>query len=235
MGAFFIERSAFCANLSTFLDLCTMIIAIDGPAGAGKGTLGHLLAQHYGFAFMDTGLLYRAVAHDVLVKGIDSTDENQVVAIVNAMAFENLDANRLRTNEVGEMASRIAALPKLRQELVHFQRDYAEIQNKQTGGAILDGRDIGTNILPDADLKFYITATLEARARRRHQELLERGESKPYEVVHEEVRVRDERDMNRSENPLRPAEDAIILETSTLSIEQGFAILKHFIESKTAL
>lgn len=208
-----------------------MIIAIDGPAGAGKGTLGRRLAQHYGFAFLETGLLYRAVAYAVKINHVDPTKEDQVVNLVSHISFEDMNPDVLRNNEIAEITSQIAQFQGLRAQLLAAQRDFATLKSKTHGGAILDGRDVGTYVLKDAHLKFYVTASLEERAKRRFKELQVLGEQKSLEVVQEEVRIRDERDMTRAECPLKPAEDAIVVDTSSLTVDQGVNILKHFIDS----
>jgi cytidylate kinase len=175
-------------------------IAVDGPAAAGKGTIGRALAERFGFAHLDTGLLYRAVG----AKGGDP------VAAARGLTPEDLCRSDLRSLAAGDAASRVAALPEVRAALVAFQRDFA----RRAGGAVLDGRDIGTVICPDAEVKLFVTASPEARARRRW---LETGGDESQ--VFAEVCARDARDMNRADAPLKPADDAQLLDTTDLSID----------------
>ncbi len=181
-------------------------VAIDGPAAAGKGTISRAVAARFGFAHLDTGLLYRAVG----VKGGDP------VAVARALQPEDLLRDDLRSLGAGEAASRVAVIPDVRAALVAFQREFA----RREGGAVLDGRDIGTVICPEADVKLFVTASPEVRARRRW---LETGESESFEAVLAQVRLRDERDMGRADAPLRPANDAVMLDTSEMSIDQAVA------------
>ena len=180
-------------------------IAIDGPAAAGKGTISRALAREFGFAHLDTGLLYRAVG----MKGGDP------VAAARTLSQADLDRPDLRSLAAGEAASRVAALPEVRAALVAFQRAFA----RRDGGAVLDGRDIGTVIWPEAEVKLFVTASPETRARRRW---LEAGEGDLEDVL-AQVRARDARDMGRADAPLRPAEDAIILDTTGMSIDDAIA------------
>ncbi|MGT2514841.1 (d)CMP kinase [Sphingomonas panni] len=191
-----------------------MIIAVDGPAASGKGTIARALAKHYGLPHLDTGLLYRAVATRVLRDGMDPTREADCVA---ACDFSDtlLDDPWLRTDEAGQAASIVSAHPLVRSALLRRQRKFAQ----QPGGAVLDGRDIGTVIAPDADAKLFVKATPAIRARRRHTELAKAGSSVTYDRVLADIRARDERDSSRSTAPLVMAPDAAPLDTSTLSIE----------------
>ncbi|WP_242414334.1 (d)CMP kinase [Sphingomonas panni] len=191
-----------------------MIIAVDGPAASGKGTIARALAKHYGLPHLDTGLLYRAVATRVLRDGMDPTREADCVA---ACDFSDtlLDDPWLRTDEAGQAASIVSAHPLVRSALLRRQRKFAQ----QPGGAVLDGRDIGTVIAPDADAKLFVKATPAIRARRRHTELAKAGSTVTYDRVLADIRARDERDSSRSTAPLVMAPDAAPLDTSTLSIE----------------
>lgn len=191
-----------------------MIIAVDGPAASGKGTIARALAKHYGLPHLDTGLLYRAVATRVLRDGMDPTREADCVA---ACDFPDslLDDPWLRTDEAGQAASIVSAHPLVRSALLRRQRKFAQ----QPGGAVLDGRDIGTVIAPDADAKLFVKATPAIRARRRHTELAKAGSTVTYDRVLADIRSRDERDSSRSTAPLVMAPDAAPLDTSTLSIE----------------
>src|SRR3712207_950140 len=164
-----------------------MIIAIDGPAASGKGTLGKRLAEHFGFAHLDTGLLYRAVARALLDGGVDLADRDAAAHAARNLDVTHLDDPRLRGAEMGEAASVIAAYQPVRDALLAFQRQFAE----QAPGAVLDGRDIGSVVCPHADVKLFITASAEERARRRHRELLARGESPAYEAILNDIRRRD--------------------------------------------
>jgi len=187
-------------------------IAIDGPAAAGKGTIGRALAAHFGFAHLDTGLLYRATGRRML-SGLDA------VAAAQSLRPEDLQAHDLRTPDVSQAASHVAAIPEVRQALLDFQRAFA----RRAGGAVLDGRDIGTVICPDADVKLFVTASDAERARRRHSEMVESGHQVTREQVMEDLRQRDERDSARAEAPLKPAEDAHRLDTSEMTIEEAIA------------
>jgi cytidylate kinase len=195
-----------------------MIIAIDGPAASGKGTLGRRLSEHFGLAHLDTGLLYRAVAHVLLQAGQPLTDEEHAVEAARRLDIAALDGDALRGAHMGEAASVIAVFPSVRQALVELQRDFAA----QPRGAVLDGRDIGTVICPDAHVKVFVTAAPEERARRRHGELLSRGERVPYEDVLADIRARDARDTGRATAPLKPAPDARLLDTTNLDIDAAF-------------
>ena len=196
-------------------------VAIDGPAAAGKGTLSKSIAAHFGFAHLDTGLLYRAVGAKTL-QGIEP------VAAASALTAEDLDGDALRTPEVAQAASKVAVLPDVRRALTDFQIAFA----RRAGGAVLDGRDIGTVICPDAEVKLFVTASAEVRARRRFLELTGRGLVTSPEDVLADVKARDERDMNRAEAPMRPADDAVILDTSEMSIEAAFEAALAVISSR---
>ncbi len=185
-------------------------VAIDGPAAAGKGTISKAVAAHFGIAHLDTGLLYRAVGARVL----DGTDPEHAAQTLLA---EDLDRNDLRTPEVAQAASKVAAIGAVRAALVDFQRAFA----RRKGGAVLDGRDIGTVICPNADVKLFVTASADIRAQRRFDELQARGLATDYDTVLADVKARDARDMDRTEAPLKPAEDAVLLDTSALSIEDA--------------
>jgi CMP/dCMP kinase len=179
-------------------------VAIDGPAAAGKGTIAKAVAAHFGFAHLDTGLLYRAVG--VLAAGKDP------IEIAQNLKAENLERGDLRSAKAAELASKVAVIPEVRAALVTFQRQFAQ----REGGAVLDGRDIGTVICPDADIKLYVTASAKIRAKRRLAEL---GDTTTFNAVLADVIARDTRDQNRTEAPLKPAQDALLLDTSNLSID----------------
>ena len=195
-----------------------MIIAIDGPAASGKGTLAKRIAAHLGLACLDTGLLYRAVARDVLARGASLEDEATAAAVARTLEPATLSDPGLRLPGVGDAASVVARIPAVRVALLDFQRDFA----RQEPGAVLDGRDIGTIVCPDADVKIFVTADVNVRARRRFEELRQRGEAVTEEGVLDVIRRRDARDSERTEAPLRPALDAILLDTSNLDIEAAF-------------
>ncbi|MCI2395314.1 (d)CMP kinase [Aliiroseovarius sediminis] len=186
-------------------------VAIDGPAAAGKGTISKAVAAHFGFAHLDTGLLYRAVGAKVLAGG-------DPVASAKSLTEQDLQGN-LRTQEVAEAASRVAVLPYVRAALFEFQREFAA----RDGGAVLDGRDIGTVICPDAQVKLYVTASAEVRAERRYLELTENSMDVTRADVLADVKARDKRDSERAEAPLKPADDAVIIDTSDLSIGDAVA------------
>lgn len=183
-------------------------IAIDGPAAAGKGTISKAVAAHFGFAHLDTGLLYRAVGRKLL-DGVKSVEAAQT------LTPEDLERQDLRTPEVAQAASKVAAIPEVRAALVDFQQAFA----RRSGGAVLDGRDIGTVICPHAEAKLFVTASAEVRARRRFDELAANGLADDFDTVLADVKERDARDMGRADAPLKPADDAVLIDTSELSIE----------------
>ena len=187
-------------------------IAIDGPAAAGKGTISKAVAAHFGYAHLDTGLLYRAVGAKVMA-GSDAIE-----AAVGLRA-DDLEVGGLRTAEVAQAASKVAVIAEVRSALLDFQRAFA----RRAGGAVLDGRDIGTVIYPQAEVKLFVTASAEVRGKRRYDELVGRGDTITLDDVIEDVRARDARDMERVEAPLKPAEDAHVLDTSALSISDAVA------------
>lgn len=197
-------------------------VAIDGPAAAGKGTLSKEVARHFGFAHLDTGLLYRATG----LRTLDGTDPIEAAHALQAADLEDADA--LRTPEVAQAASRVAAVPEVRAALVDFQRAFAT----RSGGAVLDGRDIGTVICPDAQVKLYVTASDDVRAQRRHKELTGKGIDVSYDEVLDDLRQRDARDSARATAPLTAAKDAVMLDTSEMSIHQAVARAIAEIEAK---
>jgi cytidylate kinase len=196
-----------------------MIIAIDGPAGSGKGTLAKRLAAHFGLPHLDTGLLYRAVALTLLDAGLPLADSAAAARVAHSLDTARLDDPRLKGRQMGDAASVVSAYQPVRDALLDLQRRFAA----QPGGAVLDGRDIGTVICPDADAKLFVTASAEERARRRHLELMERNEAAEFAAILADIRRRDERDMSRSAAPLKPARDAVVLDTTELDAEGAFA------------
>lgn len=204
-----------------------MIIAVDGPAASGKGTIAKALARHYGLPHLDTGLLYRAVALTVRRLELDPAKEADAVA---ACDFDDalLADPALRSDEVGQLASIVSAHPLVRAALMQRQKRFA----RQAGGAVLDGRDIGTVIAPDADAKLFIKATPQIRAQRRHKELQSHGSTASFDKVLADIRARDARDSSRSTAPLVMAEDAALLDTSFLSIEAGVQKAVALVEAR---
>jgi CMP/dCMP kinase len=205
-----------------------MIIAIDGPAASGKGTLAKRLAAHFGLPHLDTGLLYRAVARALIDSGDPLADEDAATRAALALKPSSLDDPRLRGAPMGEAASIVSAFQPVRDALLAFQRGFAG----QAAGAVLDGRDIGTVVCPLADVKLFITAAPEERARRRHLELLERGEIAEFTTILEDIRRRDERDRTRSTAPLRIADDALVLDTTSLDPEAAFRAALDLVETR---
>ena len=195
------------------------IIAVDGPAAAGKGTLARALAKHFGFAYLDTGALYRVVGLSVLRAGADPTDSEAAVAAAEALDDSLLDDPALRSEEAGHAASIVAEMPRVREKLLKFQRNFANTPPGGLPGAVIDGRDIGSVVCPGADVKIFVTASAETRARRRTEELRERGEAADFGAVLTDIQARDARDEARSTSPLIKAEDALLLDTSNLDIE----------------
>lgn len=207
-----------------------MIITVDGPAASGKGTLARRLARHYGLPHLDTGLLYRGVAFLMIERGYPLDDEAKAAQIAEALDLATLEPDALRSRGLGEAASRVAAMPAVRAALLKLQQDFA----RQPGGAVLDGRDAGTVIAPEADAKLFVTAAPEERARRRHVELATRREPTEYCEVISDIRKRDERDSERSIAPLKPAPDAVLLDTTQLDIEAAFRAAIAIVEATRA-
>ena len=186
------------------------VVAIDGPAAAGKGTIAKAVANHFGFSHLDSGLLYRAVA----AKTLEGSDP---VAASASLHENDLQADNLRSPEVAQMASKVAAIMEVRSELLEFQRTFAQ----RDGGAVIDGRDIGTVICPEAAVKLFVTASPKIRAQRRLNELLDKGEITNFDTVFRQVKERDERDANRHDSPLIAASDAVVIDTSDLTIQEA--------------
>jgi cytidylate kinase len=203
-----------------------MIIAIDGPAASGKGTLGKQLAGHYGLRHLDTGLIYRAVAKALLDAGHPPADRARAVAAAQALDPTCLDEAALKRHEVGEAASLVSAFPEVRAVVLAFQRNFG----RTPPGAVLDGRDIGTVIFPDADVKIFVTASAEVRARRRAVELERAGNSVSETDVLADIRRRDERDTSRATAPLKAAPDAHLLDTTHLDIDAAFRAAIDIVE-----
>ena len=207
-----------------------LVIAVDGPAASGKGTIARALARHYRLPHMDTGLLYRAVALNLWRWGGDPAEEFEALRACDEFGVDPED-EELRSEPVSRIASRISAYPSVRAALLERQREFAG----QWGGAVLDGRDIGTVICPNASAKLFVTASAEVRAQRRVRELLERGMPARYEDVLIDIRSRDERDTTRAASPLVQAEDAMLLDTSDLNIDEAIAEAVRLVEEKLAV
>src|SRR5262249_36361842 len=207
-----------------------MIIAIDGPAASGKGTLGKRLAAHYGLPHLDTGLIYRAVAKLMLDAGEKLDDTDAAAKLASKLDPATFDNPALKRQEIAAAASVVAALPQVRAAVLAFQRAFG----RGARGAVLDGRDIGTVVFPDAGVKIFVTATAEARARRRLAELAQAGDPTSYEEVLAEIRHRDERDMSRTVAPLKPAADAHLLDTTHLDIDAAFRAAVEIVEAARA-
>jgi cytidylate kinase len=220
-----------------------MIIAIDGPSGAGKSTLGKMLAKELNLLYLDTGAMYRAVGLAVLESGVNFEEKEKIAEIAensdiklvgepeNLQIFLNGNdvSTDIRTNEVGQAASIVSTISEVRRILVEHQRTLGETAEN---GAVLDGRDIGSVVFPQADIKFFLTAKPEARARRRYEEDLARGRTVSYEQTFAEIKERDERDVSRADSPLMIAEDAVVIDTSELDLSEVFAQMMQIIEEK---
>ena len=203
-----------------------MIITIDGPAASGKGTIARKIAERLKLPHLDTGLLYRGVAVRLLDRGHALDDAKAAAAAARELDIAALDAKRLRARSIGEAASRVAAIPEVRAALLQLQRDFA----RQPGGAVLDGRDTGTVIAPEADVKIFVTASPAARAARRSQELAQKGIEMSADAVLAAIGERDRRDSERAVAPLKPASDAVLLDTTDLDIEAAFRAALSIVE-----
>ena len=207
-----------------------MIIAIDGPAASGKGTLARRLAAHYGYHHLDTGVIYRAVAHALITHGLDLRDEAAAARAAQGLDPATFDNPALKSHEVGSAASIVSAIPAVRAALVEFQRQFAA----KPPGAVLDGRDIGTVICPNAEVKIFVVADPKVRAHRRTVEALARGEAADEASILADILARDERDQNRAVAPLKPAKDAYLLDNSHLDIEGGVRAAIDIVEAVRA-
>jgi cytidylate kinase len=207
-----------------------MIIAIDGPAASGKGTLAKQLAAHYGLRHLDTGLIYRAVAKAMLDRSHRLDDVEQAVSVAQALDPATFDAVELKRHVLGEAASIVSSIPQLRAALLAFQREFG----RRPPGAVLDGRDIGTVIFPDADIKIFVTAGAEVRAGRRAAELERAGEGMDLTEVLNDIRRRDARDSRRAAAPLKPAPDAHLLDTTHLDIDAAFRAAVEIVDAVRA-
>ncbi len=206
------------------------VIAIDGPAAAGKGTLSRKIAETYGFHHLDTGLTYRATAKALLDAGLPLDDEAVAEEVAREVDLGGLDRDVLSRHEIGEAASKIAVMSPVRKALVEAQRAFSQ----RSPGTVLDGRDIGTVVCPDALVKLYVTASPEVRAKRRYDEVVGRGGAADYAAIFEDVKARDARDMGRADSPLRPADDAHLLDTSEMAIEAAFLAAMAIIDDVLA-
>ena len=209
-----------------------MIIAIDGPAASGKGTLARRLAAHFGFAHLDSGKIYRAVGMAVLRAGKDPADPSTATTAAEALAPNDLEDPELAGDQAAVAASKVAAIPAVRDAVLGFQRDFAANPPGGAGGTVIDGRDIGTVVCPEAAAKLFVTASVEARAERRHKELLGRGEASIYARVLQDLKERDARDTNRAVAPLRPADDAEVMDTSEMDPDAAFAAALAYVKDR---
>jgi len=209
-----------------------LIVAIDGPAASGKGTIAKKLAEYFNLSYLDTGILYRAVALQLLTKGMNEKDSQSAEKVARQVSIASIDHTGIRTQAVSDLASKIAAIPGVRQELLDRQRRFAQNPDPGKDGAILDGRDIGTVVCPHADFKIFIIADLEIRAKRRWKELLQSDPAVIYCEVLEEMRSRDERDTNRKDAPLAVTSGALVIDTSNKSIDVSFNEAKNWITSR---
>ena len=209
-----------------------MIVAIDGPAASGKGTIAKKLAEYFNLSYLDTGILYRAVALQMLTKGMNEQDSQSAEKAARQLSIASIDHTGIRTRAVSDLASKIATISGVREELLDRQRRFAQNPDPGKDGAILDGRDIGTVVCPHADFKIFIMADLEIRAKRRWKELLQSDPTVIYCEVREEMRSRDERDTNRKDAPLAVTSGALVIDTSNKSIDVSFNEAKDWILSR---
>ena len=208
-------------------DQAPLVIAVDGPAAAGKGTLSRRLAEYYGLNHLDTGLTYRATAKALMDRGLPLDDETVAARTACNLDLSGLDRSVLSAHEIGEAASKVAVMPQVRKALVEAQRAFA----KTPSGAVLDGRDIGTVVCPEATIKFYVTASPAVRAKRRFDEITGNGGSADLAAIQADIEKRDARDTDRADSPLRPAADAHLLDTTEMGIEAAFAAARHLVDA----
>jgi CMP/dCMP kinase len=208
------------------------VIAIDGPAASGKGTIGRRLARELGFAYLDTGLLYRAATKLVVQQGVSPFDIKQVINAVRHICLRDMCSGDLRTPEISDMTPKIAEIPEVREILGQVQRKFALNPPIEKRGVVFDGRDIGTIICPNADVKLFITASLGARADRRFKELIASGRKTSLEEVHNSLHRRDQQDFTRTISPLRAARDAVILDSTDMSVDEAFIAALAIVNQK---
>lgn len=210
--------------------MTSFVVAIDGPAASGKGTLARRIAIHYGMPHLDTGLTYRAVAKALLDKALPLDDEAIAADVALNLNLHDMDKAVLSAHTIGEAASKVAVMPAVRRALVEAQRSFANA----LPSSVLDGRDIGTVVCPQAQIKLFVTASPEVRAQRRFDEIIAKGGTADFDDILADLKKRDERDMNRTDSPLKPAEDAHLLDTSKMSIEAAFLAAKKLIDHALA-
>jgi len=208
--------------LKTFINKMTKVIAIDGPSASGKGSLAKRVARHFDVPYLNTGALYRLIAWRVLEQNIDPQNiDDQIESLAQNITEDNLELEDLFSEKVGAVASIVAKNPLVRKALFDFQRDFASEGKEQKGGCVLDGRDTGSVICPDADFKFFVTAAVEIRAKRRFEQLVAKGDDVSYDEILAQLKKRDENDSNRKDAPLVVAQGAVVIDNSELSIEDG--------------
>lgn len=205
----------------------SFVIAIDGPAASGKGTISRRLARENGFHHLDTGLTYRAVAKSLLDQNLPLDDVKIAEQVAKDLDLSGLDANVLAVHEIGNAASKVAVMPSVRKILVKAQQDFS----RRPPGAVLDGRDIGTVVCPDADVKIFVTANADVRAKRRYDEAISKGRDLNYDDVLSDIIARDARDSQRKDSPMRQADDALLLDTSKMDIETAFQAAKAMVDA----
>lgn len=205
-----------------------MVITIDGPGGTGKSTTAKLLAERLGYDHLNSGTLYRWITYNALQQNLNLTDSDFLLKLAQELDYDNIDYNALSTQIVSDNVAKIAAIPEIREEMLRIQRHYAKGKN-----IVIEGRDIGTVVFPDAEYKFYFTASLEIRAKRRYEQMQKQGLEANYEQILESIANRDRQDMSREHSPLKKAEDAIEIDTDNLTVEEGIEIILKEIQTLT--
>jgi CMP/dCMP kinase len=221
------------SNKSPVISSQSLVIAIDGPASSGKGTIAKKIADHFSLPHLNTGALYRAVAFLALENNLDlENDIKKILPLIKKINSLDLESSKLHNEEIGKAASSVAKKPEIRQALFNLQKDFINNGIKNNGGAVLDGRDIGTVICPDANYKFFIIASVEERAKRRFKQLSQNQNNQTtYEIILSQLKTRDEQDKNRSTSPLKKADDAVEIDTSNINIEEVFNLVKTYINN----